>query len=124
MTAPAIILSHPQMGENVGAAARAMKNFGLSELVLIAPKFEWPNDRAKVLASGSADILENAKLYPTAAEALKDFNLVLATTARERDILKEIHTPEAAARRLREAGKAGARTALLVGGDRAGLDQA
>ena len=122
MTAPAIILSHPQMGENVGAAARAMKNFGLSELVLIAPKFEWPNDRAKVLASGSADILENTKLYPTAAEALKPFNLVLATTARDRDILKEIHTPEAAARRLRRASQAGARTAILFGGERAGLD--
>ena len=60
MTAPAIILSHPQMGENVGAAARAMKNFGLSELVLIAPKCEWPSDRAYMLASGSGDILDAA----------------------------------------------------------------
>jgi tRNA/rRNA methyltransferase len=122
MIAPAIILSHPQMGENVGAAARAMKNFGLSELILIAPKFEWPNDRAQVLASGAADILENTKLYPTAAQALTPFNLVLATTARDRDILKEIHTPEAAARRLRAASQAGARTAILFGGERAGLD--
>ena len=122
MTAPAIILSHPQMGENVGAAARAMKNFGLSELVLIAPKFEWPNDRAQMLASGSGDILENTKLHATAAEALKPFNLVLATTARDRDILKEIHTPEAAARTLRTASQAGARTAILFGGERAGLD--
>lgn len=122
MTAPAVILSHPQMGENVGAAARAMKNFGLSELILIAPKFAWPNDRAQVLASGSADILDNAKLYPSAAEALAPFNLVLATTARDRDILKEIHTPQAAARRLRTASQAGARTAILFGGERAGLD--
>lgn len=122
MTAPAIILSRPQMGENVGAAARAMKNFGLKELILIAPKFEWPNDRAQVLASGSADILENTKLYPNAAEALAPFNLVLATTARDRDILKEIHTPEAAARKLRTASQTGARTALLFGGERAGLD--
>ena len=110
------------MGENVGAAARAMKNFGLSELILIAPQFEWPNDRAQVLASGSADILENTKLYSTAAEALAPFNLVLATTARDRDILKEIHTPEAAARRLRATSQAGARTAILFGGERAGLD--
>src|SRR5262245_15144328 len=122
MTAPAVILSHPQMGENVGAAARAMKNFGLSELILIAPKFDWPNDRAQVLASGSADILDNAKLYPSAAEALAPFNLVLATTARDRDILKEIHTPEAAARRLRAAADSGAKTAILFGGERAGLD--
>jgi tRNA/rRNA methyltransferase len=110
------------MGENVGAAARAMKNFGLSELILIAPQFAWPNDRAQVLASGSADILENTKLYPTAAEALAPFNLVLATTARDRDILKEIHTPQSAAQRLRAASQAGARTAILFGGERAGLD--
>ena len=87
MTAPAIILSHTQMGENVGAAARAMKNFGLSELVLIAPKFEWPNDRAQILASGAGDILESARICATAAEALAPFNLVLATTARDRDVL-------------------------------------
>lgn len=110
------------MGENVGAAARAMKNFGLKELILIAPRFEWPNDRAQVLASGAADILENTKVYPNAAEALAPFNLVLATTARDRDVLKEIHTPEAAARRLRAASQGGARTALLFGGERAGLD--
>src|SRR5215475_1218494 len=120
MTPPAVILSHPQMGENVGAAARAMKNFGLSELVLIAPKFEWPNDRAQMLASGSADILERARVLPNAVEALAPFNLVLATTARDRDIVKEIHTPQAAARRLRDAAGAGARTALLFGGERAG----
>jgi len=118
MTAPAIILSHPQMGENVGAAARAMKNFGLSELILIAPKFEWPNDRAQILASGAGDILQNTRVYPTAAEALASFNLVLATTARDRDVLKEIHTPAAAARHLRTASQAGARTAVLFGGER------
>lgn len=110
------------MGENVGAAARAMKNFGLSELVLIAPRFEWPNDRAQMLASGAADILDNTRVCSTATEALAPFNLVLATTARDRDILKEIHTPEAAALRLRTAAQAGARTAILFGGERAGLD--
>ena len=122
MTPPAIILSQTQMGENVGAAARAMKNFGLKELVLIAPKMEWPNDRAHMLASGSGDILDAAKVYPTAAEALAPYQLVLATTARARDVVKEIHTPEAAARRLRAASHAGARTAILFGGERAGLD--
>jgi tRNA/rRNA methyltransferase len=110
------------MGENVGAAARAMKNFGLSELILIAPKFEWPNDRAQVLASGAADILENTKICPAAAQAMAPFNLVLATTARDRDVVKDIYTPESAARRLRTASQAGARTALLFGGERAGLD--
>jgi tRNA/rRNA methyltransferase len=123
MTAPpAIILSHTQMGENIGAAARAMKNFGLTELVLIAPKCEWPNDRAQILASGSGDILEGARVSATAAEALAPYNLVLATTARDRDIVKEIHTPEAAARALRAVSTSGARTAILFGGERAGLD--
>jgi len=110
------------MGENVGAAARAMKNFGLSELVLIAPQFKWPSDRASALAAGAGDILERACIHPSAAEALAPFNLVLATTARDRDIVKDIHTPEAAARRLRQGASAGARTALLFGGERAGLD--
>lgn len=122
MTPPAVILSQPQMGENVGAAARAMKNFGLNELVLIAPKMEWPNDKAQMLASGSGDILEAARIFPTAAEALAPYQLVLATTARGRDVLKDIHTPEAGARRLRTASHQGVRTAILFGGERAGLD--
>jgi tRNA/rRNA methyltransferase len=122
MTPPAVILSQPQMGENVGAAARAMKNFGLTELVLIAPKMEWPNDKAQMLASGSGDILEAAKIFPTAVDALAPYQLVLATTARGRDVVKDIHTPEAGARRLRAASNEGVRTAILFGGERAGLD--
>jgi tRNA/rRNA methyltransferase len=109
------------MGENVGAAARAMKNFGLKELVLIAPKFEWPNDKAQMLASGSGDILDAATVYASAEDALAPYNLVLATTARGRDVVKEIHTPEAGARRLRQAAGSGTRTAVLFGGERAGL---
>jgi tRNA/rRNA methyltransferase len=119
---PAIVLSQPQMGENIGAAARAMKNFGLSELHLIAPKCAWPNDRAQMLASGAGDILERAHVHPDAAAALASFNLVFATTARGRDVLKEIHTPEAAAEKLRAAAAAGTSTAVLFGGERAGLD--
>src|SRR5580698_9845118 len=110
MTAPAVILSQPQMGENVGAAARAMKNFGLTDLRLIAPKVEWPNDRAQVLASGAGDILEAAQLYPDAPAALADFRLVLATTARGRDVVREILTPAEAAARLRAAAAQGLRT--------------
>jgi tRNA/rRNA methyltransferase len=110
------------MGENIGAAARAMKNFGLSELRLIAPKTEWPNERAKVLASGAAEIVEEARVYPDAPAALADFGLVLATTARGRDVLREVLTPAAAAARLRTAAAKGIRTAILFGGERAGLD--
>jgi len=122
MTAPAIILSHTQMGENVGAAARAMKNFGLSELRLIAPKMEWPNDRAQILASGAGDILDRTQIYTDAKAALADCQLVFATTARGRDVTREVLTPQAAAQRLRQASDAGLKTALLFGGERAGLD--
>jgi tRNA/rRNA methyltransferase len=122
MTAPAIILSHTQMGENAGAAARAMKNFGLTELRLIAPKMEWPNDRAQILASGAGDILEGAQIHVDARAALADCQLVFATTARGRDVTREVLTPQAATQRLRQASDAGLKTALLFGGERAGLD--
>jgi len=122
MTAPAVILSRPQMGENIGAAARAMKNFGLSDLRLIAPQCGWPNDRAQVLASGAGDIIERARVFDTAAEAVADIRLVFATTARDRDVLRDILIPEEAARRLRSASLEGLSTAILFGGERAGLD--
>ena len=122
MTPPTIILSHTQMGENVGSAARAMKNFGLTDLRLIAPMFAWPNDRAQILASGAGDILERTTLHPTAREALADVQLVFATTARGRDVTREILTPAEAATRLRVASDAGLKTAILFGGERAGLD--
>ena len=122
MTAPVVILSHPQMGENIGAAARAMKNFGLSDLRLIAPQCGWPNDRAQVLASGAGGIIEKAQVFDTAAQALADIRMVFATTARDRDVLRDILTPEEAARRLRMANAEGLSTAILFGGERAGLD--
>jgi tRNA/rRNA methyltransferase len=106
------------MGENIGSAARAMKNFGLTELVLVSPRCGWPNDKAQMLASGAADIIARAQLFETTEAALAPYNLVLATTARGRDVVKQIHTPEAAARRLREAA---GRTAILFGNERAGL---
>jgi tRNA/rRNA methyltransferase len=124
MLAPAVILSHPQIGENIGATARAMKNFGLSDLRLIAPACEWPNERAMVLASGAGDILAAAKLYPDAAAAFADIQLVLATTARDRDVVREILTPQAAAQRLRAAADDNIASAILFGGERAGLDNA
>jgi tRNA/rRNA methyltransferase len=122
MTAPAVILSHPQMGENIGAAARAMKNFGLTELRLVAPQCRWPSERAEALAAGAGDILARAKVYPDIGAALADIRLVLATTARDRDVLREIMTPEAAAKRLRAAEREGLASAILFGGERAGLD--
>jgi tRNA/rRNA methyltransferase len=121
MPPPAVILSQPQIGENIGAAARAMKNFGLTDLRLVAPQCRWPNERALALASGAGDILAAARVYPDIAAALADIRLVLATTARARDVVREILTPEAAATRLREAESSGVASALLFGGERAGL---
>jgi tRNA/rRNA methyltransferase len=122
MTAPAVILSRPQIGENIGAAARAMKNFGLTDLRLVAPQCRWPNDRAQALAAGAGDILEAAKVFPDMASALADIRLVLATTARDRDVVREVLTPPLAASRLRDALSGGVPCALLFGSERAGLE--
>ncbi len=121
-TAPAVILAQPQLGENIGAAARAMKNFGLADLRLVAPRDGWPNDKAGTMAAGAADIVESARVFTCVAEAVGDLELVLATSARERGVAKEVLTPAEAASRLRAAARAGAKTGLLFGGERAGLD--
>jgi tRNA/rRNA methyltransferase len=122
MIAPAIILSHPQLGENIGAAARAMKNFGLSDLRLVAPRDGWPNQKAVAMAAGATGILEIARVFETTQAALADLQLVYATTARERAFAKPVLTPQAAAVRLREAAGADTRTGILFGGERSGLD--
>jgi tRNA/rRNA methyltransferase len=122
MNAPSIILSHPQLGENIGAAARAMANFGLSDLRLIAPRDGWPNPKASAMAVGAVELLDKAKLYASAREALGDLGLVYATTARDRGITKEVITPAEAAKRLRAASARSETTAILFGNERAGLD--
>lgn len=122
ISSPSIILSQPQLGENIGAAARAMKNFGLSDLRLVAPRDGWPNARADAMAAGAVDIVQSARLFATVKDALSDLNLVYATTARERGITKEVLTPTQAARRLRLASARGEKTGILFGNERAGLD--
>src|SRR5262245_9367239 len=82
---PCVILVEPQLADNVGSAARAMANFGLSRLRLVAPKFEWPAERAYVMASGANRILDAAQLYDNAEAAIGDLNFVFATTARAHD---------------------------------------
>jgi tRNA/rRNA methyltransferase len=121
MTPPAIILSRPQIGENIGAAARAMANFGLTDLRLVAPLANW-QERATIMAVGASPISDGARVFQTLPEALGELQLVYATTARERGVSKPILTPPEAARRLREASAQGVRTGLLFGGERAGLD--
>src|SRR3954452_4251562 len=107
MHAPVIILSHPQLGENIGAAARAMANFGLSDLRLVNPRHGWPDAKATAMAAGAANVVEEARVFATLRQALSDLNLVYATTARERGITKEVLTPAEAARRLRLASASG-----------------
>ena len=99
---PAVILVRPQLGENIGAAARAMLNCGLDEMRLVAPRDGWPNPKAESMAVGAISVLENAKVYETTQDAVADLNLVLATTARSREQVKRAFTPRAAAVRAGE----------------------
>lgn len=86
---PVIILVSPQMGENIGAAARAMKNFGLSDLRIVSPRDGWPSDKADAMSVGAIDIIKNAKLFDDLPPAIADLNFVYATTATSRDMNKE-----------------------------------
>lgn len=119
--APAIILSEPQLGENIGAAARAMANFGLSDLRLVRPRDGWPNPKAEAMAAGATGILEAARIFATVEEAVAGLHYVLATTARDRSMAKPVLTPQESARRLQAAAQEGRKTAVLFGGERSGL---
>lgn len=122
--APVVILDRPQLAENIGAVARVMANFGLSELRLVAPRDGWPQDRAFASASGADWPLEGARVFGTVAEAVGDLELVFAATARPRDMQIEVTTPRGAAARLSQARDAGLRSGLLFGAERAGLETA
>ena len=91
---PAFVLVRPQMGENIGASARAMWNFGLDRMRIVAPRDGWPNQAAVALASGAGRLLDNAQLGDTLADSLSDCTFVFATTARPRDMTKPIFSPE------------------------------
>src|SRR5262249_48550480 len=97
---PVVILVEPQLGDNIGATARAMAHFGLSRLRLIKPRDGWPNPRAWVAASGAGRILDEATLHDTVEAAIADCTYVLATTARAHDQAKPVMSPEEAARAL------------------------
>ena len=119
---PAFVLVRPQMGENIGAAARAMLNFGLEHMRVVAPRDGWPNPRAVALASGAGRLLDEAMHAPTTDAALADCSYVFATTARDRDLTKPVYTPEAAMAEARARGARGERVAVLFGPERAGLE--
>lgn len=119
--APVAVLVNPQLGENIGTAARAMANFGLHELRLVDPRDGWPNEKALTSSSGANWIIENAAVHETLAGALKDVNYVYATTARPRGMIKEVITPEQAGHDMRARVGRGEKVALLFGRERFGL---
>ncbi|QDY99573.1 RNA methyltransferase [Nitratireductor mangrovi] len=118
---PAIILVEPQLGENIGMVARAMANFGLSELRLVNPRDGWPNEKARAAASRADHVIDATTLHDTTADAVADLNFVFATTARARDGFKPVRSPVEAGRALRLRGGDGQRTGILFGREKFGL---
>ena len=116
---PVIVLVRPQLGENIGKAARAMLNFGLTEMRLVEPRDGWPNPSAGPAASGADVVLEKAQVFSTTAEAVADCAHIFATTVRKRGVTKPVLTPDDAAREIHsQAG----RSAILFGPERSGLE--
>jgi tRNA/rRNA methyltransferase len=118
---PAIVLVEPQLGENIGMVARAMANFGLTELRLVNPRDGWPSDKARAAASRADHVIDGAVLFEDLRSALADLNFVFATTARERDGFKQVRGPVEAGRALRSRANAGERTGIMFGRERFGL---
>lgn len=119
MSSPIIVLVRPQLGQNIGKAARAMLNFGLTEMRLIAPRDGWPNPDAGPAASGADTVLEQAKVFQTTAEAIADCSLVYASTVRRRDLVMPVVGPQEMAEAI--ASTPG-RSAILFGPERSGLE--
>lgn len=118
---PAIILVHPQLGENIGMVARAMANFGLAELRLVNPRDGWPSEKAISAASKADHVIAATKVFSSLEEAVADLNFVYATTARDRYGYKEVRSPVVAANTLRARFRAGEGTGILFGRERTGL---
>lgn len=122
--APVVVLVRPQMGENIGAAARAMLNFALDRMRIVDPRDGWPNPKANAMASGAGRVLDRAGVFPDLAAAVADCDFVFATTARPRELVKEVFTPEAAMALARAMAAEGKRVGILFGPERAGLENA
>jgi tRNA/rRNA methyltransferase len=121
VTPPAVILVRPQLAENIGMCARAMMNFGLSEMRLVSPRDGWPKKGARQASSGASAVLDNAKLFESTEEAIADLNYVLATTARERGQMKDVFAADEGAQKMQALAGEGARSGILFGPERMGL---
>jgi tRNA/rRNA methyltransferase len=119
--APVVILVRPQLGDNIGMAARAMLNCGLSSLRLVSPRDGWPNPKAVRAASGADVVLEKATLFDTVAAAVADLERVVATTARNRELTQRILTPRRAASEMRGWIGQAEKVGILFGPERTGL---
>lgn len=124
MSGPVFVLVRPQMGENIGAAARGMWNFGLDAMRIVDPRDGWPNSRAVAMASGAGRLLDNARICEDLAGAVEDCTFVYATTARPREMTKPVFSPEAAMADARARVARGERVAVMFGPERAGLENA
>jgi tRNA/rRNA methyltransferase len=119
---PTIVLVRPQLADNIGMTARAMANFGLSELRLVDPRDGWPNEKARIAASGANFIVDAAQAYATLKEGLAGLNWVCATTARQRDLAKTVLTPEQAVAEMQRRIGEGQRCGVVFGPERNGLE--
>lgn len=119
---PAVCLVRPQMGENIGAVARVLLNFGLKSLRLVSPRDRWPNPKAIAVAVGADSVLEAARIEWKLEDAISDATLVLAATARPRGMEKPVWGPREAAEKLRAAIAAGERPVVVFGPEAAGLE--
>ena len=119
---PAIILVRPQLGENIGTAARAMLNCGLTDLRIVDPRDGWPNEMAVRASSGADVVIENARIYATTGDAIAGLERVYASSARPRDMVKPVMTPEGAAAEMRRVEAEGSRCGVLFGAERMGLE--
>jgi tRNA/rRNA methyltransferase len=120
--APTLILVRPQLADNIGMVARAMANFGLEHLRLVDPRDGWPNEKARIAASGANGIIDAAESYATFEDGLVGLNWVCATTARQRNLAKPVLTPEQAVAEIRRRLAAGQRCGILLGPERNGLE--
>ena len=121
-TTPSVILIEPQLPDNIGMVARACANFGLDDLRLVDPRDGWPNEKARIAASGANYVIDDAAAYDTFDAALSDLNWVCATTARQRDLRKPVLTPEEAIAEMRKQITAGQRCGVIFGRERNGLE--
>src|SRR5271170_3605298 len=121
LAGPVVILVEPQLGENIGMAARAMGNFGLSRLRIVNPRDGWPNAHARRAAAGADHILDRVELFDTVEQAVADCTLLFATTARAHDQAKPVVGPDVAASEMAGQIAAGGTVGILFGRERYGL---